>query len=758
VSERDRSEYDRNDDIINGSIEELGDSESILHGSNNISNSITSGSDRVTTQLAEHNMRINTMDHKLDAILAALSGRQSPSLLNNINPNRLYSGEKHIKKSQGDYTADTFSHRNAETADDSKTDSNSQTANMFSTPKTTVASASVIGRGNRDNSSTTVLSTALPLSANQTLTSATPLSSTAIVSSINGSNDNGSNAASAAPVMTPPTITSIPSGHSNSQITYVMDVSGTSKLPLLKELPLAGVQPEVFLEWKRKLINNVSQLPKYNGILTAEPAESWKLFSDTNLHLPLFTRERGYVETHQTISSYINSAIPHGIESVISNKMRDTPSEYHLPTILGLTAKGEYNAYGLLLLLQDHYIQRSNYRLQSIMTKLADLYYNGHDHPDVFLTEYRELNSQGKQLVPCWPDYKEEYTAHDIMRRLPKELDMVKTLIMNKGHDHPKTVAEIEEQLQLWWIRKTNKMMRTASGSTDESDIAVSTSDGNDNMSEHEESTEEIERRDSQSSSHVAAAATSKYSRNTDRRKGRKLNKNIDNQEEDDHLRIGCVFTSRNTQSDSVATAMADKILPGDILIDSGASVSITGQQHQLKEKTLTKKIRITGFDGRHGVASDTKGVLRLTPKLLLANVRHVPSCAHSLMSVGQVAKNGYTMIFTEEGSYLLPPKFFLPNEMQRIKDKSMFSAKKIGNLYVKRILKDESIDTEMKEPRRDTYNSGESSKTSRENSQIRHVRKSVRPSGNVSIFDHIDRKIREKHKIGKHSIWNTNS
>jgi hypothetical protein len=321
------------------------------------------GSDHVATQLNEHKVRINAMDNKLDAILAALSGRQSPSLLNNINLNRLYSGEKHIKKSQGDYTADTFSHRNAETADDSKTDSNSQTANMFSTPKTTVASASVIGRGNRDNSSTTVLSTALPLSANQTLTSATPLSSTAIVSSINGSNDNGSNAASAAPVMTPPTITSIPSGHSNSQITYVMDVSGTSKLPLLKELPLAGVQPEVFLEWKRKLINNVSQLPKYNGILTAEPAESWKLFSDTNLHLPLFTRERGYVETHQTISSYINSAIPHGIESVISNKMRDTPSEYHLPTILGLTAKGEYNAYGLLLLLQDHYIQITDYNL-----------------------------------------------------------------------------------------------------------------------------------------------------------------------------------------------------------------------------------------------------------------------------------------------------------------------------------------------------------------------------------------------------------
>jgi hypothetical protein len=88
-----------------------------------------------------------------------------------------------------------------------------------------------------------------------------------------------------------------------------------------------------------------------------------------------------------------------------------------------------------------------------------------------------------------------------------------------------------------------------------------------------------------------------------------------------------------------------------------------------------------------------------------------------------------------------------------------MFSAKKIGNLYVKRILKDDSIDTEMKEPRRATYNStGEISKTARENSQIRHVSTSVRPSGNVSIFDHMDRKERENYKIGKHSIWNTNS
>ncbi len=540
------------------------------------------------------------------------------------------------------------------------------------------------------------------------------------------------------------------------------DMNGNSKLPALKEIPIGGITADEYIEWRRKLLHNVSRIPKYNTILTEEPVSSWEYLRNTYANLPPNVLEKMYLDYHQVLSAYIYGAIPNAVEVMTQSKMKEDPSLYHLPTLLHFRmTKGEFNAYGLLLLLDSHYIARTNYRLHNIMTKLRELQYNGSNDPRVFISQYRELHNQGKLLVPCWPQYEEEYLAHDILLKLSSQLDSVKVSIMDRGLDHPKNVHEVEEALNAWWIRKTNKMMRTASVSTDESDIAVSTSDENDNMREHEESTEESERRDSHSSSHVAAAATSKYSRNTDRRKGREFNKNIDNreEEEEEHLRIGCVFTSRNTQSDSVATVMTDKILPNDILIDSGASVSITGQQHQLKEKTLTKKIRITGFDGRHGVASDTKGVLRLTPKLLLANVRHVPSCAHSLMSVGQVAKNGYSMIFTEEGSYLLPPKFFLPNEVQRIKDKSMFSAKKIGNLYVKRILKDDSIDTEMKEPRRATYNStGEISKTSRENSQIRHVSTSVRPSGNVSIFDHMDRKERENYKIGKHSIWNTNS
>jgi hypothetical protein len=498
-----------------------------------------------------------------------------------------------------------------------------------------------------------------------------------------------------------------------------MDVSGTNKLPALKELPLAGVQPEVFLEWKRRLINNVSQLPKYNGILTAEPADSWKLFSDTNLHLPLFTRERGYLETHQTLSSYINSAIPHGVESVISHKMKDSSSEYHLPTILGLTAKGEYNAYGLLLLVQDHYIQRSNYRLQTIMTKLGDLRYNGHDHPDVFLTEYRELNSQGKQLVPCWTDHKEEYLAHDILRRLPKELDMVKTLIMNKGHDHPKTIAEIEEQLQIWWIKKTERS-NGSNGSMGGSNSSPSSGSsrggfrgargGFRGSSNNQFNTPSIT-----PSSPISSANAASITPHKNDKWKKNGNASVFNQQDDDagemtKYTLGCLITSpvdveeegQTVVNSAVGEASETHYLPtsNDILFDTGAAVSITGQKDILRELETVDRIRISAFNGTAGTISDKKGILRLTPRVNIRNVRYVPTCSYSLLSIGQITQNGFSAIFNNEGAFILPPKFFTPTDMKRVEAQSILRARKVGNLYKRIISKkiQDEMDAESKQ------------------------------------------------------------
>jgi hypothetical protein len=498
-----------------------------------------------------------------------------------------------------------------------------------------------------------------------------------------------------------------PSPYSSSPNPFSGEGHGNSKLPSLKEIPIGGITPDEYFEWKRKLIHNVSQMPKYNTILTAEPQESWKHFTDTYAHLSPQVLEKAYLDTHQVLSAYIHGAIPNAVEVMTTTKMKDTPSLYHLPTLLSLSAKGEFNAYGLLKFLDSHYVARSNYRLQQIMIKLAELKYHGNEDPKIFVSQYRELHSQGNQLVPCWPKYQEEWLAHDLLLKLPSQLDQVKTSIMDKGMDHPKDVHEVEEALNAWWIRKTNKMTSGSSG------VGSNTPNGYRGGYKGKSNS-------NNSSSTPIGSANPAYHNSEkqgpsyhDKRRGRRdENQHANDDDNAQETRIGCVFITREDQSASAqeevaASAIADEFVPGtnDILFDTGASVSITGQKHQLKEEETVDRIRITGFTGGHGIMSNKKGALRLSPKVTLNNVRYVPSCTYSLMSVGQIAKNGYSVIFNAKGAYILPPKFFPSNEHKRIEEKSILSAEKIGNLYVRTISKQVAIEKKLDENNSFTYN-----------------------------------------------------
>jgi hypothetical protein len=236
---------------------------------------------------------------------------------------------------------------------------------------------------------------------------------------------------------------------------FLRDGNGNHKLPTLEKIPITGTTVDQYMEWRRTLIHNVSLMPKYNGILTEEPDASWQSFLDQYPHTSVPFVEKGYLDSHQVISAYISGAIPSSMEVNIANEMQSNPTLYHLPTLLGLSSKGNYNAHGLLQMLDSNYMMRTNYRLYEVMGKLLDLRYNGSDDPTMFIHQFKELHHQGKLLVPSWPHYKDDILAQEILLRLPKELEMIRTLIMNRGPDHPKSIGEVEEALKLWWISQS---------------------------------------------------------------------------------------------------------------------------------------------------------------------------------------------------------------------------------------------------------------------------------------------------------------
>jgi hypothetical protein len=523
------------------------------------------------------------------------------------------------------------------------------------------------------------------------------------------------------------------------------DASGNSKLPPLKDIPIGGITVDDYIEWRRKLLHNVSQVPKYNTILTDEPTDSWNQFRDTYDNLPPNILEKAYLDSHQVLSAYIHGSIPNAIEIMIQRKMKENLSTYHLPTLLGLSTKGDFNAYGLLKLLDAHYIAKSNYRLQQVLTKLQDLKYNGHEDPKIFISQYKELHNQGRLLVPCWPTYHDQYLAHDILLRLPSQLDTVKISIMDRGLDHPKDVHEVEEALDAWWIRKMNKMATPSSSSTYNSN-----STPNGNTSGHRPYRGKSYTH-SQTGNTLTGTVNVNHSHGPtpqsifDKRKPKYVH-----QEDQDipETTLSIVYATAidNEHKESaydvgvVSSATADEYLPGsnDILFDTGAAVSVTGQKHLLVDQQETDKMRVTGFTGGHGVISSQHGTLRLSAKVKVNQVRYVPSCTYSLLSVGQVTKNGYHVIFTNEGAYTVPSKFLTANDVERMKKSSILTADKVGSLYVREISKRTAIERQLDDKNQFVYDakakSGKIPKKSDRNNNPTSSSSSSQPSSAVNM------------------------
>ncbi len=679
---------DINDDMITGTIDEVEGNSDICSSS---AISIPSGSDYVTSRLNEHEKKMDSMQEALYAILAIVKTNGTPSSnnLNVDNNQRLYSGNSHTSASSSNPTSHIGT-------------------NMFSTPKTTVASAPSVGRGatippaTMNNGNTGVVS---PFPVNQTLGLASSSSPTihgnSIMSSNTGSNVN--HAMQTLPAPTPP--------YSNSS--SLIDVSGTNKLPALKELFLSGTTVEQFIEWKRKLLLNVSQLPKYNGILTAKPENSWKVFCNAYVHHPLHVLEKGYLDTHQTLSAYIRTAIPHSVEVVITEKLKGDPSQYHLPTVLGLTVQGEYNAYGLLELLHTHYVTRTNHRLQQVIIKLRDLRYNGQEDPNVFFTQFRELHNQGQLLVPCWPIYSEAYLAHDLMIRLPRELELTKEFIMNRGQDHPKTIKEVEEALQLWWIKKTNHLMTSTPTTSSGNNYSTPNRNrkGGYHGSTHGSYNVSTPTSTPTAPTNTAATAHVKYSNKNEKwrrsahggeqRSAHHTSVTLDRDDDNktgEHF-MGCAVPTPVGEDESESDTTVNSISAdansyqyspnsNDILFDTGAAVSITGQKDVLQDLESADRIRVSAFNGTSGPISDKKGNIKLTARVTIKNVRYVPSCSYSLLSIGQICDGGYSALFTSEGAYIMPKNYFSSPQIENFDKNAVITALKVGNLYKRHISK----------------------------------------------------------------------
>jgi hypothetical protein len=310
---------------------------------------------------------------------------------------------------------------------------------------------------------------------------------------------------------------------------------------------------------------------------------------------------------------------------------------------------------------------------------------------------------------------------------------------MDRGLDHPKDVREVEEALDAWWIRKTNKMTlpsnnnnsSTPSGNTYRPYRGKSNGNGHSYNNSTSAGTVNV--------NHSSTPMTESIFDKRKPRRGHQEDQNIP----ETTLSVVYATAVGSDHKESahdvgiVTSATADEYLPGsnDILFDTGAAISITGQKHLLVDQHETDKMRVTGFTGGHGVISNQQGTLKLSAKVKVNQVRYVPSCTYSLLSVGQVTKNGYHVIFTNEGAYTVPSKFFTASDVERMKKSSILTADKVGSLYVREISKRTAIEKQIDDKNQFVYDAkAKNGKIPKKNDRNNNAVPSSQPSSSVNV------------------------
>jgi hypothetical protein len=232
------------------------------------------------------------------------------------------------------------------------------------------------------------------------------------------------------------------------------------KLPEPPKLTGRIIQPEAFTEWKMKIKDIIEAYPRYRPLLLLKPEDGWTEFKRLNSKFTSVELEEHYLDAQRSLWSFITSCFDSNVVLHISDEMQSERSKHHLPSILHFHVDRDStfykNCYSLMEKLAERFQMKSGWRVSNLMKQLTFLQYQYGTDPSIFIQEYHSIQRQLKTLVPDYPIFPDKVQAYEILTKLPKELDHLKTQFLNP--DQPPTVDQVQGSLLNWWqAEKANK-------------------------------------------------------------------------------------------------------------------------------------------------------------------------------------------------------------------------------------------------------------------------------------------------------------
>ncbi len=478
--------------------------------------------------------------------------------------------------------------------------------------------------------------------------------------------------------------------HSNSSgqtkekvpLDYSISMPGIIPFPTQDSKNGKELNAESFLQWKDQVITAIDKIPKFVGILTQKPEESWKFFKWRNeKNYSDESLQAFYIECHKEVWGYLKSCLD-GKKGVSLEREFQGKKET-LTSLLGFSINypdAYRNAYALLERLTTRYTKKTFQRTADLLERLSKLYYNGSSDPRDFIEEFHEIFHLGELIENDWPKYTDKVKGLLMMSKLKGTSTRdVLLLLQAKESKQGITIADVEEELTNWWLQR---------GSQRSSDQPKG------------EDKKGVKKGNKQQAATAAAANAPQGKPNKSDHKGgpnQKHEKHVDSEDAEGEGQPGhqhslCAI-GIDGETDATAAATTGESPANyspqrhEIMWDTGATVSITPLAERVVETTKTPPIRISTVNGI--VNSRKVGTLNLGGGIRIDNIHVVDTTPYSLFSLSKATSKGYIAVFTKEHGYLIPPASAGGNSTQNdallttCMTHAILKAERKGNLWV---------------------------------------------------------------------------
>ena len=444
-------------------------------------------------------------------------------------------------------------------------------------------------------------------------------------------------------------------------------------------------KPEEFMQWLSQIVDHIEAVPKLRPILL-EPTKGWDEFKRINSKFSAADLESEYLNAHRTVWAFISGGLEDQTRLFMKSELEHYSKNNNLPDQLGFISQDDEfykNCYELKRRLIEKYGTTSRYRAVEIQDEISKLRMKANEDPQLFFNRWNLLHLQLRSTTTDFHMPSEEQQVTNIITRLPKELqNSLKPVVIANNTNN---VKALEGMLRNWYQSNQTTNTTDNSGGKAKANKPSHTSSAPAAASQGTNNNDRYSKDDTRSNKNKSRSKRNNKGNNNNnsnnanerQQEGRPNPRGSEPQHLDDLLAgtitkdtadagvaIANYLTDPTVNDAEPASAnpaiKSDNIYKYDVIMDTGASVNLTGHLDKLKNLKSDKPLGITTAHGTSKPTATQVGVMHLTKKFDVSDVRYVPNCPYSLVSIARLCANGAQAVFGKNGGVILKPRTVL--------------------------------------------------------------------------------------------------